>query len=112
MATVKSDYEWHLSKTVSVGTAIGLLINIAVMVYMFGQQNAQFQSSINANKEVGIRNTNGLATTRRNIEIVRDNLRSEMHLIQRETSAQAVAIGRIEVGIDSIQETLKKLESR
>ena len=107
-ASQSYDRQWHLSKTVSIGTALGLLVNVAVMIYLFGQQNAQFQGAIDNNAAVGHENANGIKDGRRNLEVVRDSLRSEIHMIQRETSAQAVAIGRIEVGISNIQETLKK----
>lgn len=103
----KKEY-WHWSKSVSIVTALALLGNFVVMIYQFGEQKATFTAAFEANRAASAKNEVSIRETQRQSEAIRDTLRAEINGIQRETSAQAVAIGRIEVGIQSIQETLKQ----
>lgn len=107
MTTKEQREAWHMSKTVSLGTAFGLILNVAVMIYMFGQQSAEFTAAITSNTNATNKNETRIVETQRNAEVIRDSLRAEINNIRRETSAQAVAIGRIEVGITNIQKTLE-----
>lgn len=100
---------WHMSKNISVINLIGLVVSTISIIVTVTWGASVLNSEIQQNKKDIAKNAFTVDKFKEDNFKSEEKIQQNITRIEQQASAQAVAIGRIEVGVDNVQKTLEDL---
>lgn len=115
--------KWHASKNIPIINLLGLLISTLTLLVSGTWAVSELTNTIEQNSRDTQVNTQTIHQHKLENDArqagIRDftvqevgKVRAEIRALERETSAQAVAIGRIEVGVESVKEVVETINKK